>query len=221
MWFWRPGRSGDEEGGTRPGAGATPAGALSGASPPLAAPRATGAGASRPSAAAAVPEARPPALQPPPPQGVPGVMRPSRGLTNRPIPGIASPGGTVRPTRLSRELDLLLASLGPTRGDVAAALEAAGVRATPRDARCTPVAFFLQAVVGADPNVRSVTVDASSVVVELRAWWRSDVVVDLPPVIHEFTAAFDEGCYPALLPPRPRAQGQRGQAAEGPGARSD
>lgn len=117
------------------------------------------------------------------------------------IRGVAAPGSGLGSTRLSREVRQLLASLGRSRGEVAAALERAGVRAVPRDAAGNPVSLFLRAVIGADPNVKSVTVEDASVVVELRAWWRPPVVVDLPAVVHDFTAAFDERCYPALLAP--------------------
>ena len=102
-------------------------------------------------------------------------------------------------TGLATELRGLLGTLGSSCGSVATALEAAGVRATPGDPHRSPVGLFLSAVVGADPTVKAVRVRGDAVVVDLRAWWRPTVTVPLPPVVVEFRAAFDAGCYPALL----------------------
>lgn len=118
--------------------------------------------------------------------------------TAAPIRHVAqASGGPLVETRPAREVRRLVASLGTTRGEVALALERHGVRSVPHQRG--PVATYLEAVIGADPNVKSVVVDAESVVVELRAWWRPSVVVKLPPVVREFTVAFDECCYPRLL----------------------
>lgn len=106
-------------------------------------------------------------------------------------------GGPFTETRLTREVRRLVASLGKVRSDVASALGNAGVRAVPRGRG--PVACYLEAVIGADPNVKSVVVGTDSVVVDLRAWWRPTVVVKLPGVVADFTAAFDAGCYPGLM----------------------
>jgi hypothetical protein len=107
-------------------------------------------------------------------------------------------GGPFVETRLAREVRRLIDSLGTTRSEVAMTLERHGVRAAP--GRRGPVACFLEAVIGADPNVKSVAVDPQAVVVELRAWWRPAVVVTQPCVVRAFTIAFDAGCYPRLLP---------------------
>jgi hypothetical protein len=120
-----------------------------------------------------------------------------RHLTAPPVP--PSSASQLLDTRFARELRHLLAALGTTSGSVAAGLEAAGVRAAPEDPARSPLALFLTAVVGADPNVQGLRVRPDAVVVELRAWWRPPVTVFLPPVVHEFSAAFDAGCYPALL----------------------
>ena len=147
----------------------------------------------------------PAATSPPAATAPPGIMRPVFGMSAGPIASLTAPGAPFGNTRLSRGVRQLVSTLGSTRGDVAAVLEAAGVRAAPRDAERTPVSVYLATVIGADPHVKSVKVDDRSVVVQMHAWWRSDVVVDLPPVVQQFTAAFDESCYPALLPPGPRA----------------
>ena len=186
MWFWRPRSNGDE------GADPVPVPAVSNrADVPPGDGRRDAAPSSGPAGAP------------------PGVMRATGRMPG--LPGRAGPGGggggggALRPTRLSREVRRLLESLGRTRSEVAATLTAAGVRAAPRDPRRTPVSLYVCAVIGADPNVKSVTVNERSVLVELRAWWRSAVSVDLPFAVREFMIAFNQRCYPALLLPGHRA----------------
>lgn len=129
--------------------------------------------------------------------GQPSVAAP-RATTVQAISHVAqATGGPFVETRLTREMRRLVASLGASRADVAVTLERHGVRAHPHERG--PVAYFLEAVIGADPDVKSVAVDGESVVAELRAWWRSTTVVPLPAVVGEFTAAFDAGCYPRLV----------------------
>lgn len=185
MRFWRPKVKGEERTLDEPlrdvGTGAVP---------PVAAPR------SRRLVPDATGDAPPPGVV-----SAPGAATAAPGLMRVAVPSLASPGGPPGNTRLSREVRRLLAALGPTSGAVAASLEAAGVRAAPKVAEHTPITAYLSAVIGADPNVKSVEVDGQSVVVELRAWWRPAVVVDLPPAVREFTTAFDQCCYPGLLPP--------------------
>lgn len=114
-------------------------------------------------------------------------------------PGAPSPAGAFRRTRLGREVRSLLASLGRTRSEVAATLEAAGVKGAPCDAGRSPLGLYLAAVIGADPAVRAVRVGDRSVSVHLRAWWRASVLVDLPFAAREFMIAFDQACYPGLV----------------------
>ncbi len=135
------------------------------------------------------------------PEGLRRAADTDRSPLAGPIPGVAAPGAGAGMTRLSCELRRLLGVLGATTGEIAETLECAGVRAVPRDERATPVSLYLRAVIGADPHVKAVVVDQHRVVVELGAWWRPTVEVDLPPVVREFTTAFDERCYPALLAP--------------------
>jgi hypothetical protein len=120
-------------------------------------------------------------------------------------------------TRLAQEIGLLLASLGSTPGELAGSLESAGVRARPGDPAGSPVRLFLAAVVGADPNVKSVQVDGDALVVDLRAWWRPTISVPVPPVVRSFEGAFEAGCYPSLEPGEGRAVRPAGDGA-GPGA---
>jgi hypothetical protein len=129
----------------------------------------------------------------------------------------AAPSGSAC-TRFAHEVCRLLGGLGVSRGSVAASLETMGVRAAPDDPAGSPVALYLGAVVGADPNVKSVRIGADSVIVCFRAWWRPEVRVPLPEVVRDFTVAFDARCYPSLLRgkvenhrtgPRPRADSER------------
>ena len=120
------------------------------------------------------------------------------------------PEGTSRSgfeMRTARDVGRLLWSLGASRSSVAASLEMVGVRAASRDPFGSPVDRYLHAVVGADPNVKSVRIEAGVVVVRLQGWWRSVVTVPLPTVVQEFASAFDAGCYPALLQRQTRGQG--------------
>lgn len=113
-------------------------------------------------------------------------------------------------TQVARGVRRLLGALGTSPGSVAAALEGAGVRGSLGDRAGSPAALYLRAVVGADPEVRSVTVGGAEVAVDLRAWWRPDVTVALPQIVHDFTVAFDAGCYPALLRDEETELGQPG-----------
>lgn len=140
-----------------------------------------------------------------PSEPIPGVFAPQRAVPSalpRYLAAAPPPLSSPVPlfdTRLAKEVRGLLATLGSSRGSIAAALEAAGIRAVPTDPGCAPLALFLSAVVGVDPNVRSVRVEGDAVVVDLRAWWRPTVTVPLPRVVEDFKVAFDAGCYPALL----------------------
>jgi hypothetical protein len=129
-------------------------------------------------------------------------------LAAAPPPPTSAP--PLMETRLAREIRSLLGTLGTTRGAVASTLEAAGVRATPGEAGASPVGLFLTAIVGSDPNVKSVRLGAGALVVDLRAWWRPAVTVPLPAVVEDFQVAFDAGCYPSLLREECRLNGLDG-----------
>jgi hypothetical protein len=102
-------------------------------------------------------------------------------------------------TRFASEVRRLVGTLGASRESVAAALEAAGVRAVRKDWQRSPVVLYLGAVIGADPDVKTVKVAPDAVVVDLRAWWRPVVTVPLPEAVRAFSIAFDAGCYPTLV----------------------
>ena len=93
----------------------------------------------------------------------------------------------------------LLASLGGNVDAVASTLEGAGVRGVSANPRDCAIAVYLGAVVGSDPQVRSVKVGRAEVVITPRRWWGRSVVVPLTPAAREFVAAFDAGRFPGLL----------------------
>lgn len=112
-----------------------------------------------------------------------------------PAPGMApEPDGR----RLVREVRRLLAGLGPTPGDVAAALQTLGVHGVPCRPECSPVAAFLMAVVGADPDVEALGLRSDAVSLSMRGY-RSPLTVPFPAAVRGFVSAFDAQCYPMLL----------------------
>ena len=136
-------------------------------------------------------------LGPPDALGTTALMRPVRTASVR--------VGRRGRRHLTKEVGALLAGLGERPGAVAESLRDAGVRGAPRDRDRLPVAMFLAAVIGADPSVKAVSLDKGAVAVKLSARWRQTVRVALPPPILTFSAAFDEGLYPALVAPGERS----------------
>lgn len=97
-----------------------------------------------------------------------------------------------------RHVGELLADLGHTSNEVARTLEDGGVRGTPGDVRGCAVALYLNAVLGAEANVRSVRVDRTSVRV-LRGRPRISLSITMPEAVRTFVHAFDRRLYPELI----------------------
>jgi hypothetical protein len=110
-----------------------------------------------------------------------------------------SNAGPHRRAATKRNTIGLLTSLGNTADAVAASLEAAGVRGVSANPRGCAVAVYLGAVIGADPQVRSVKVGRAEVVITPKRWWGRSIVVPIPPPAREFVVAFDAGRFPKLL----------------------
>lgn len=115
--------------------------------------------------------------------------------------------GVVRPTPigvddLGQRVRALLAALGPVPGAVEASLRAADARA---GVEVTPVGRYLSAVVGTEPDVRSVACDGRTV--NVSRYRGGTVSVGVPPAVATFLEAFDQGCYPALGCPSTRSHG--------------
>ncbi|MGH9086985.1 MAG: hypothetical protein ACRDYZ_02580 [Acidimicrobiales bacterium] len=102
---------------------------------------------------------------------------------------------------LARRTRELLASLGQTPCAVAASLLEAEVRGEPGDLARAPMAVLLSVVVGADRDVKAVTVTAEAVTITRIVHWRREVRVAFPPPVGAFVAGFEAGSFPALVRP--------------------
>ena len=114
--------------------------------------------------------------------------------------------------RLRSNVRQMLGGLGNDAGEVAMHLEEAGVHGTPRDVRDCAIAVYLRAVVGADPDVRSLDVMADGVVITPPRRWVPSISVGLSPAVRSFVVAFDRNDYPALV----RVEAPAGAVADGP-----
>lgn len=112
----------------------------------------------------------------------------------------------------------LLSELGATPEAVARALEEAGIRGTPKSNRGCAIALYLTAVMGGEPEIRSIAVGPCSLVINLVApdsgRPAGRLLVQLPKPVRQFVAAFDAGSYPAIV----RDDPTRGRGGEGPTA---
>lgn len=106
---------------------------------------------------------------------------------------------------LKRQAGDLLAELGRDPDEVAAALEAAGVRGDPRSNQSCAVALYLNAAMGADPRIRSVAVGPCTVLLDMAAppdrRPAGKLQVQLPKAVRRFVAAFDARQYPEVTRP--------------------
>ncbi len=105
--------------------------------------------------------------------------------------------------RIRKRAGALLDGLGRDPDEVAAALAAAGVRGVPRSNSSCAVALYAQAVLRADPRIRSVAVGPCTLVLTLT---RADgtrpggkLVVQLPRPVRGFVAGFDSRRYPDVV----------------------
>ena len=99
----------------------------------------------------------------------------------------------------------LLDDLGPSAADVACLLDDVGVRGTPNASTDCVLARYLNAVLRADPLVRSVAVTRTHVHVRLRPRSRRRLVLVLPAPLAEFVLGFDAQRYPQLVGAAPAA----------------
>lgn len=90
-----------------------------------------------------------------------------------------------------------LQQLGTSPAEVAASLQAAGVRGRPGESLDCAVARYLNAVVGGERRVRDVNVSESFARVRRR--WRTAVTVPLPSGTRAFVREFDHGAFPELV----------------------
>lgn len=147
---------------------------------------------------------------------------PARSRTPAPDGPVPSDDQPMRPSsrrRVARRARQLLGTLGDTPGAVALSLLAEGARGAPWDPNDAPLTAYLSAVIGADPDVESVTVDAHAVTICTVGRWRREVTVTLPAATRHVADAFDQGLLP-LAGQNDRADGltRRQPAARAPTA---
>jgi hypothetical protein len=100
---------------------------------------------------------------------------------------------------LRNEVTTLLNGLGGRAEDVAANLAAEGVRGLPRDRNNCAIARYLNAVLGADPQVRAIVVGSSKLWVRRAPWWSAATLVEIPVPVQQFISLFDSDTYPDLI----------------------
>lgn len=93
----------------------------------------------------------------------------------------------------------LLGQLGSTPGEVARCLAATGVRGVPADVQQCPIAVYLNAVVGAERQIRSLNVWSDRIRVGFGRFITRPREVPLSPCLREFIERFDGMCYPELI----------------------
>jgi len=104
----------------------------------------------------------------------------------------------VRSARtLKRQVEAFLVGLGSSDAEVAARLSREGVRGVPGDPDDCAVAVYLDAVLAADPQVRSVKVAGTAAAVYRH--WRRRISVPLPEPTRVFIGGFDKGRFPGLV----------------------
>jgi hypothetical protein len=112
-----------------------------------------------------------------------------------PRPG--APGQGRRAPAIRRAAETLLADLGATEATVFRSLQEAGVAGSRGDPRDCVIARYLNAVVGADPDVTNVSVGRSVVWLSRRGL-RPAVRVTIPTAVRQFILAFDAGVHPEI-----------------------
>ncbi|HET6793395.1 MAG TPA: hypothetical protein VFH45_03075 [Acidimicrobiales bacterium] len=101
---------------------------------------------------------------------------------------------------LKGHIRALLDGLGGSPEEVAASLARAGVKGNRSDATGCPVATYLHAVTGADPQVRMLGVTTRRVLINRRRhWWTPHTRVALPAGVRNFVRRFDLGEFSELV----------------------
>lgn len=107
--------------------------------------------------------------------------------------------------QLKQQAGTLLVELGRDPDEVAATLEAAGVRGDPRSNQSCAVALYLNASMGSDPRIRSVAVGPCTVLLDMApppgGRPAGKLQVQLPKAVRRFVAAFDARQYPEVTRP--------------------
>jgi len=99
-----------------------------------------------------------------------------------------------------RNVSILLDQLGSTPETVAGSLQRAGVRGYPFLGAHCPIARYVHAVVGIEPQVGKVKIGLCRATINAPHWWWP-ISVSLPPAVRLFVLAFDRGQFPELVWP--------------------
>ena len=105
--------------------------------------------------------------------------------------------------QIKKRAGALLEELGRTPDEVASALEEMGVQGVPRSNSSCAVALYADALLRADPRIRTVAVGPCTLVLTLtsedgtRPGGR--LVVQLPKAVRGFVAGFDAQAYPGVI----------------------
>jgi hypothetical protein len=86
----------------------------------------------------------------------------------------------------------LLGELGGTASEVAVSLRSIVVEGPPSTAGDPPIVRYLNAVVGADPQVKRVRVTKRWLVLKTQRRWGSTIRLRLPHPVREFAVSIDE-----------------------------
>jgi hypothetical protein len=105
--------------------------------------------------------------------------------------------------QIRKRAGALLDGLGRSPDEVAASLREAGVQGVPRSNSSCAIALYADALLRADPRIRSVAVGPCTLVLTLT---REDgarpggkLVVQLPKAVRGFVAGFDAQAYPDVI----------------------
>lgn len=116
---------------------------------------------------------------------------------------------TPSPRRqLEADTRVLLSSLGDDPVQIAATLDAFGVRATPGDPWGCAIAVFLHALLSGERGVASISVTNTEVRLNPPTPWRRSAHVLLSDPLRQFVSSFDVEGFPALV---------RGETRRSPG----
>jgi hypothetical protein len=102
-------------------------------------------------------------------------------------------------SEIRRSTERLLRGLGQNVSEVADSTVIVAVTGQSKNPEGRPVARYINAVVGADPRIRSVTVLRKIIHIRLRRRISPPIIIRLPKALREFTAAFDAECFPQLV----------------------
>jgi hypothetical protein len=100
---------------------------------------------------------------------------------------------------LTTTIESFLSDLGDNATDVADCLRRERVQGLPRHSTKCAVAKYLNAVVGTEQQVQTLSVGNNKLLVRGPRWWSGRLRIELPVAVRQFIAAFDRYAYPDLV----------------------